>query len=430
MILSGGVVFDTEIAPRGKRLEIWIEGERIKAISRHFSHSRVSRISLKGLHIYPGFIDMHVHLREPGQTHKEDISTATLAAAAGGVTTVLAMPNTLPPIDREDRYDMVKKLVEEKALVEVLHSCAMTIEREGKELSDFEALKKAGCFWLTDDGSSIQDQKLIAQACERLVATGQLWIEHPEVAFLAEGRPLHKGKASSQRGLHGQPREAESLAVLQAGVLAGYYGVRIHFTHLSTWQSVEAVRLLKNWYPGLITADTCPHYLFFTEEDVLKENYSSNKKMNPPLREEKDKEALIHGLVDGTIDCVTSDHAPHTSEEKARGIEKAPFGVVGVETLFPALFTLIHERKGLQKRWLSLLTTQPASILGIDRGRLCPGKIANLTLVNPHAQWVVRETSLHSRSQNSAFLGRRLLGEVVATYVKGKKVYEKTSTFA
>ncbi|NPV39589.1 Dihydroorotase [Brevinematales bacterium NS] len=428
MILSGGIVFDEVLAPTGRRLEIWIEGEKIKAIAPRFSSKQEPKISVKGLFVYPGFVDMHVHLREPGQTHKEDIASATLAAAAGGVTTVLAMPNTIPPLDRVERYDMVKRLCEEKAIVEVLQACAMTLERQGKELSDFVSLKEAGCLWLTDDGSSIQEQRLIAAACETFTTTGQLWIEHPEIAFLAEGHPLHEGKVASQRGIKGQPREAESLAILQAGLLAGYYGVRIHFTHLSTWQSVEAIRLLKKWYPGLISADTCPHYLFFTEEDVAKEGYTPNKKMNPPLREERDRKALLSALADGTLDCLTSDHAPHTAEEKSAGIEKAPFGVIGVETLFSSLFTLATTYSPLRKRWLSLLTTGPASILGIERGRLSPGSIANLTVVNPDASWVVNEQNLHSRSKNSAFLGKTLRGVVLATYVRGKKVYERTSS--
>ncbi|MFN3660324.1 MAG: amidohydrolase family protein, partial [Brevinematales bacterium] len=232
MILSGGIIFDERIAPNGKRLDIWIEGEKIKAIGPRLLSKQETKISVKGLSIYPGFVDMHVHLREPGQIYKEDIASGTLAAAAGGVTTVLAMPNTIPPIDRTERYTMVKSLCEEKAIVEVLQACTMTLERAGKELSDFASLKEAGCLWLTDDGSSIQDQGLIAMACEKLAITRQIWIEHPEIAFLAGGRPLHEGLASSHRGLKGQPREAESLAILQAGLLAGYYGVRIHFTHL------------------------------------------------------------------------------------------------------------------------------------------------------------------------------------------------------
>ncbi|MFN4216153.1 MAG: dihydroorotase [Brevinematales bacterium] len=428
MILSGGIVFDDILAPNGKRLDIWIEGEKIKAIRPRLLSKQEKKISVKGLSIYPGFVDMHVHLREPGQTHKEDIASGTLAAAAGGVTTVLAMPNTIPPIDRAERYQMVKSLCEEKAIIEVLQACAMTVERGGKELSDFASLKQAGCLWLTDDGSSIQDQGLIAMSCERLAITGQLWIEHPEIAFLSEGRPLHEGAVSTHKGLKGQPREAESLAILQAGLLAGRYGVRIHFTHLSTWQSVEAIHLLKRWYPGLISADTCPHYLFFTDEDIMGEGYSPNKKMNPPLREERDRKALLDGLADGTIDCLASDHAPHTAEEKSTGIEKAPFGVIGVETLFSSLFTLVSTHSCLRKRWLSLLTTKPASILSIERGRLFPGGIANLAIVDPDARWEVNEKTLHSRSKNSAFLGKTLKGVVLATYVRGKKVYERTTS--
>ncbi|MFN3660527.1 MAG: dihydroorotase, partial [Brevinematales bacterium] len=197
---------------------------------------------------------------------------------------------------------------------------------------------------------------------------------------------------------------------------------------LSTWQSVEAIRLLKRWYPKLISADTCPHYLFFTDEDIMYEGYSPNKKMNPPLREERDRKALLDGLADGTIDCLASDHAPHSVEEKSTDIEKAPFGVIGVETLFSSLFTLASTSPSLRKRWLPLLTTKPASILGIERGRLSPGSIANLAIVDPDARWEVSEKTLHSRSKNSAFLGKTLKGVVLATYVRGKKVYERTTS--
>jgi len=425
MILSGGIVFDAELAPHGRRLDIWIEKDTIRAVGPRLSRPSAKRILLRGKQVYPGFIDMHVHLREPGQTYKEDIATATMAAAAGGVTTLLAMPNTSPPIDRRERYEMVMALCREKARVEVLQASAMTVERAGQQLTDFLALKEAGSLWLTDDGSSIQDQRLIALACERMAATGQVWIEHPEVAFLAEGRPLHDGVASRERGWKGQPREAESLAILQTGVLAGYHGVPIHFTHVSTWQSVEAIRLLKTWYPGRVTADTCPHYLFFTDEDVMREGYSPLKKMNPPLREKRDQEALIAALMDHTIDGVTSDHAPHSQEEKSRDILAAPFGVVGVETLFSALYTLSRKYPRLRRDWWLRLTTVPARILGIERGRIAPGYRANLAIVDGEGFWTVEESTLHSRSKNSAFLGMRLQGVVLATYVGGRKVYER-----
>ncbi len=424
MILAGGIVFDPVITPSGKRLDIWIEKGRIKKIASNIREQGIPRKNVKGRCLYPGFVDMHVHLREPGQTHKEDIATATLAAAAGGVTTVLAMPNTLPPIDRVERYQEVMARCREKARVEVLQACAMTLERRGEELTDFASLKQGGCLWLTDDGSSIQDQRLLSMACERLHHTGQLWVEHPEIAFLAEGRPLHDGSVAREKGLQGQPREAESLAVLQAGVLAGRSGVRVHFTHLSTWQSVEAVRMLKRWYPGLITADTTPHYLLLTDRDVRESGYDPNKKMNPPLREERDREALLEGLLDGTIDCVASDHAPHTAREKSAGIEKAPFGVVGVQTLFSAVVTLAKREHIPVKQWLSWLTLNPARILGIERGRLVPGMVANLVIVDQKASWEVSEHTLLSRSQNSAFLGMRLEGRILATYVAGELVYE------
>ncbi|URA11287.1 dihydroorotase [Thermospira aquatica] len=424
MILSGGIVCDPVIAPSGKRLDVWIENGRIKKIARNIQEKHVTRMDIKGKRIYPGFVDMHVHLREPGQTHKEDMATATRAAAAGGVTTVLAMPNTIPPIDRKERYQEVMSIAREKACIEVLQACAMTVGRKGEKLTDFESLKETGCLWLSDDGSSIQDQKLLFMACERLRLTGQLWVEHPEIALLAMGKPLHDGSVSRERGWQGQPREAESLAVLQAGLLAGLAGVRVHFTHLSSWQSVEAVRMLKRWYPGLITSDTAPHYLLLTEEDVKQSGYDPNKKMNPPLRKPRDRQALLDGLLDGTIDCVASDHAPHTQEEKAVGIEKAPFGVVGVQTLFSALVTLAKKQNIPSKKWLPWITLNPARILGIDRGRFAPGMIANLTIVDQETSWEVSEHTLFSRSHNSAFLGMRLDGRVLATYAGGKLVYE------
>jgi len=426
MILRGGMVFDPISFPMGKRLDILVREGRIVKLSRNIHLEGEPVVDVKGRYIFPGVIDMHVHLREPGQTHKEDIATATLAAAAGGVTTVVAMPNTIPPIDSPQRYREVLSLVREKARVEVLATASLSVGRGSEELTDFEGLAREGCRWLSDDGSSLQDKKIIYEACQKIRPTGQLWIEHPEIAFLAHGYPLHDGKAAQKLGVLGQPREAESLAIWQLGFIAGLVGVRVHFTHLSNWRSVEAVRFLKHAYPDLFTADTCPHYLYFTEEDVIKRNFDPNTKMNPPLRQERDRLALLEGIVDGTIDCLVSDHAPHTEEEKSVGMEKAPFGVIGLETLLSAAYTLfVVEKKPYVKNWLALLTTNPSRILGIDRGRIAEGKKANLTIFDPKERWEVKASDFHSKSHNSIFIGVSLQGRVVQTYVDGKKVYER-----
>lgn len=405
-----------------KNLNLLIEDGRIKSVGHGCPGTARGSFEIfdaRGLWLMPGLIDMHVHTREPGLERAEDLSSAARAAAAGGFTSILAMPNTEPPADNPA---LIRRLRAKAAglPVNIYFSAAVTRGRAGRRLTDLKALKKAGALAFTDDGACVADPALLGKALEFSRRTGVPVLDHAENLRLTGQGVMHEGGISRARGLPGISRESETYMVLRDVLLAAAGG-RLHLQHLSCLESVELVREAKRRGLG-VTAETCPHYFTLTCEDVKNALF----KMKPPLRERRDRAALKRGLADGTIDAIASDHAPHPAGEKAKGLLKAPFGVIGLETaLGLALTELFHRGVVSRLRLAELLSANPARILGLkNKGGLAPGMDADLTFIDPRVEYSAGP-DFFSRSANSPFIGRRLKGRAVATMVGGRFVFKR-----
>ena len=334
------------------------------------------------------------------------------------------MPNTEPPTDNPEILKKVERLAQEAGFGEAFFVSAMTRGRKGEEPMDFQKNKEAGFIAFSDDGSGIQFNTLMIRLAGLAKSSGALLMEHPEMEVLSKNQPVSYGKLAEKLGIDGQPAEAESLALLKFGAFCGMNGAKIHFTHISTALSVNAIRFLKAAYPGLITADTTPHHLLLSEEDNLL--LDTNKKMNPPLRPLKDRLAIEQGVIDGTIDCIATDHAPHTEKEKSTDFYKAPFGTIGFETFLPSTYThLVRNNLISMLEWVKLVSYTPSKILGISRGTIKAGESANITIFDPNKYFEVGKDFFISKSKNSAFLGHKFYGVSEYTVFGGKIVYEK-----
>jgi len=382
-------------------------------------------IDAGGLLLSPGFIDMHVHLREPGYEYKETIRTGTASAAKGGFTTIAPMPNTRPITDNPETLRYVLRKAAEEGVVRVLPYAAITKGEAGGELTDFAALKAAGAIGFSDDGVGVQNARLMKEAMALAKSLGMPIVAHCEEDSLVQGAAVSDGNFARRHGLKGIPNEAEAIHVARDILLAEATGVHYHVCHVSTEQSVRLIRMAKS--AGIrVTAEVCPHHLVLSDEDIP-DSLDANWKMNPPLRSPKDVDACIRALEDGTIDIIATDHAPHSAEEKARGLLHAPFGIHGFETAFPLLYTKFV-RTG---RWtldflLRKMTAAPAQAFGLPYGTLEPGAPADLTLIDLNAEREVNPETFLSKGRNTPFAGWKLYGWPVLTMVEGKVVWTES----
>lgn len=420
LLIKNGYMTDPKSGREGK-CDILTDGERIARIGKGLAapEDDCRIIDAEGLLVAPGLVDVHVHFRDPGFPQKEDIETGARAAANGGFTTVVMMANTRPTIDNEETL----KYVLEKGKKTGIHvlSCAnVTMGMQGRELTPMEELAAQGAAGFTDDGVPLLDEALVRKAMERAAALDTVLSFHEEDPRLIENNGINRGKASGYFGLGGSPREAEIGLVERDLKLALETGARINVQHISARESVELVRRAKRQGAD-IHAEATPHHFTLTEEAAIR--YGTLAKMNPPLRQEEDRQAIIRGLVDGTIDIIATDHAPHTAQEKAKPITEAPSGIIGLETALPLGITSLVEAGYLNMRQLlRLMSTNPADLYHLDAGYLAEGGPADIILIDTAA--AVIPESYASRSANTPFTGWKLRGKVVQTIASGKVVYE------
>ena len=378
-------------------------------------------IDARGLVACPGLVDIHVHFREPGQTHKETIATGSRAAAAGGFTTVVCMPNTAPVADNAGTIQFINDAARRDAVVKVLPTGCITVGQKGAALAPFGSLKRAGIVAITDDGDCVQSNELMRRACEYAKMFDLPIMDHCQDASLTQGAVMNEGTVSTRLGLRGWPHAAEDIIVARNVILSEYTGAHIHLQHISSRYSVGIIRRAKS--RGVrITAEATPHHLALTEESLA--TYDTNFKMNPPLRTEADRRALVAGLRDGTLDCISTDHAPHTDYEKDKEFDYAPNGIIGLETsLAVALEVLVRRGKFKLPEVIDLLTRRPAQILGLPAGTLAAGAAADVCLFDPAEQWIYDTKAGFSKSANSPWHGQTLTGRVKTTIVDGRVVF-------
>ncbi len=404
-------------------IDIYIESGKIQEIGENLTRNADQVIDATGLFIAPGFIDLHVHLREPGGEKKETIATGTMAAAKGGFTTIAAMPNTRPVPDTKEQLNWLNKRMEDTAAVKVLPYASITTRQLGDELTDFQALKEAGAFAFTDDGVGVQSAATMLKAMKKAAEINMPIIAHCEENTLINQGAVHEGVFSKENGLNGIPSVCESVHIARDVLLAEAANCHYHVCHISTKESVRVVRDAKR--AGIkVTAEVTPHHLLLCEEDIP--GLDTNYKMNPPLRGSADREALIEGILDGTLDFIATDHAPHTAEEKAEGMKLAPFGIVGLETAFPLLYTNFVE-KGIfsLKQLIDLLTIKPAEAFGLQTGVIEIGAPADLVLLDLHHTKKINVNDFLSKGKNTPFDGWECKGWPVVTLVDGAVVWRK-----
>jgi len=425
ILLIGAFLVDSKIE-KPLRKEIWISNGRIEGIfdPGHIpSNLSAKIISLENKWIFPGFIDMHVHLREPGQSHKETIETGTKAAAVGGLTAVCAMPNTDPTVDTSEAVRWIIEKANATNCCAVYPAGAITKGLKGKELADFAALKAAGAIAVTDDGKPVLSPDLLRKALVEAKKQNLCVISHCEELSLSQNGCILQSAISEKLKVPGIPREAEVVSVKRDIAIAALVDAPIHIAHVSTKGSVDAIRSAKR--SGIsVTAETTPHYLTKTVEAVLR--YGTNAKMNPPLALIEDQEALFEGLLDGTIDVISTDHAPHTPEEKARSLQEAPFGVVGLETSASVLLSLVHQKRFPLPLLAEKMSLAPAKILNLQRGFFV-GAPATFTIMDLFYEWKVNTHQFITKGRNTPFENEVFTGKNVLTLVDGHITYIDTA---
>lgn len=405
---------------RDEIADVDVEGAQIVAIGPDLAGSVDEVCDAEGHWLCPGLVDLHTHLREPGEEHKEDIESGTRAAASGGYTTVCCMANTDPVNDSPAVTEYILRRARQTASVRVEVIGAATLGLRGEVMSEMAALERAGAVAFSDDGAVIMNAAVMRRVLEYARGVGRPVIAHCEDLDLRGEGVVHEGVHATCCGLPGSPGEAETVMVARDIELARLTGAHLHVAHVSAARSVELIREAKA--AGLrVTAEVTPHHLALCDEEIR--GYDSNKKMAPPLRTTRDREALRSGLADGTIDCLATDHAPHALYEKDLEFTAAAYGVVGLETALPIALDLVHDEAMEAIDMVDRLSTRPARLMNLRGGSLEPGSPADLVLIDPEHLWKVAAPALHSRSRNSAFLGRELRGRALHTWVGGRAVW-------
>ena len=423
LLLKGGRVVDPS---RGKDavLDVLLDGGKVEAVGTRVAARGAEVIDAKGLVVCPGFIDIHTHLREPGREDKETIASGTRAAAAGGFTAVCAMPNTDPVNDSAGITRAILDRARAEGAVRVYPIGAITRGQQGEELAELGDLREAGCVAVSDDGKPVASARMMRRALEYAKGFGLVVIDHCEEPTLAEAACMNEGPVATLLGLRGAPAAGEAIMVERDVLLAELTGGRVHIAHLSAAASLDAVRRGKA--RGVkVTAEVTPHHLLLTDAAVRDKGYDTSTKMNPPLRAEADRAAMLEGLRDGTIDCIATDHAPHTEDDKNVEYDQAAFGIVGLETAVPlCLDRLVAAKVVGLARLVELLSTNPARVLGLPGGTLAPGSPADVTVLDLKARRSVDPARFASKSRNTPFGGLTLRGWPALTIVGGRVVWK------
>ncbi len=402
--------------------DIFLSAGKITEVGKQLKHTADKVIDAKGCYVMPGFIDLHVHLRDPGFEHKETIETGMAAAARGGYTTILAMPNTKPVVDDADVVKYVHKKAESEGTARVLQIGAVTRGQKGEELADIRGMVEAGSPAISEDGKSVMNTKLYREGMRVAAECSIPVFAHCEDIRLAQGGAVNEDARAKELGLPGIPNIAEDLIVARDILMAKEMGTQLHLCHCSTKDSVRMVELAKK--EGLpVTAEVCPHHFTLTSEDIVPGN--TNYKMNPPLRTAEDVEALKKGLKKNIMDVIATDHAPHTREEKNTTMQEAPFGIVGLETAASLTYTELVKKKYLTVMQMAeKMSLNPARIIGLDRGSLAVGKYADVVIFDPKAAYTVHAKDFASKGRNTPFDGREVCGKVKMTIYNGNIVYD------
>ncbi|WP_414046722.1 dihydroorotase [Macrococcus equi] len=419
LLRGGKILINGELQQR----DIRIEDGKISEIGEKLNVYNSEIIDLEGQFVSQGFVDVHVHLREPGGEHKETIETGTAAAARGGFTTVCPMPNTRPVPDTVEHLDALNASIEKNAKVRVLPYASITIRQVGEELVDFKALKEHGAFAFTDDGVGVQTASVMYEAMQQAAALDMAIVAHCEDNSLIYGGAMHEGKVSKALDIPGIPSICEAVQIARDVLLAEAAGCHYHVCHVSSKESVRVIRDAKR--AGIrVTAEVTPHHLLLNEEVITKDD--AILKMNPPLRAKEDHEALIEALLDGTIDFIATDHAPHAAEEKAQPMTKAPFGIVGSETAFPLLYTkFVKNGDWTLQQLIDYLAVKPGEVFNLPYGKsLEVGSVADITVIDLDQEYEIKAEDFLSKSSNTPFIGEKVYGNITRTFVEGKIAYE------
>lgn len=404
--------------------DLLVEGNQVTKIEENIAEEAAEQVlDASGCFVFPGFIDLHVHFRDPGLTHKEDIETGSKAAARGGVTTVVTMPNTKPVADNAEVIRYVHDKAKEVGLTHVLQVGAITKGMQGKELADIEEMIAAGIPAISEDGKSVMDSNLYREAMKIVAKAGIPVLAHCEDINLVDGGVINQGEKSKAMGVKGISNAVENIIAARDIMLAEETGAKLHLCHCSTKETVELVRDGKA--KGIaVSGEVCPHHFTLTDEDIVEGD--SNYKMNPPLRSREDVDKLKEGLKEGVMEAISTDHAPHTKEEKVSDFSKAPFGIVGLETSAALTYTELVLGGYLTPMGMAeKMSYNPAKILGIDKGDISPNHVADITIFDPRETYEIHGADFVGKSANMPFEGRKVTGRVVATILDGRIVYQK-----